>query len=480
MTDIVSQAEPAPEAIAEPDGPVGKLPRGAIAWAIFEGARNPYVVLITIYIFAPYLAATLIGDPVKGQEVISRFNTYASIVIMFTAPFLGAAIDRLGRRKGWLAAIVMLMSPLMFLLWWARPDGSGIPVYGALGITLALNILFPWSEVVHNSLLVGAAGLKKAHKASGLALALGNAFALITLGFTAWAFALPGNVDWAWVPAHPLFGLDPIQHEQERIVGPMAGITFAIGAFPLFFLTPDVKSTGVKIGQAFASGASQLWKMVRTVREFKDASVFLIARMFYIDGMTAILLYAGVYAAGVMGFDSLTLLIYGIILTVISVIGGGIGGLLDAKLGPRTAVRVEIFMTLVGIIAFLGMAKDRILYFWHWDPATHAHLWNGPVFYTLPSVIFLLIGFNNAIFITAHYASSRTLLTRLTPPSQTGAFFGVFALSGSATLWLGSLLVNLGTRIFHTQQGGFATIALLLAVGFIGLMFVKGGGRESA
>jgi UMF1 family MFS transporter len=91
--------------------------------------------------------------------------------------------------------------------------------------------------------------------------------------------------------------------------------------------------------------------------------------------------------------------------------------------------------------------------------------------------VFLGIGFFNAVFITAHFASSRTLLTRLTPPAQTGAFFGVFALSGTATSWLGPFLVNQGTRIFKSQQGGFATITLLLAVGLTGLMFVRGGGR---
>jgi UMF1 family MFS transporter len=138
-------------------------------------------------------------------------------------------------------------------------------------------------------------------------------------------------------------------------------------------------------------------------------------------------------------------------------------------------VQIEIFMSLLGIIAFLGMAPDRILYFWHWDPAAHVALWNGPFFRTLPEWIFLLIGFSNAVFITAQFASSRTLLTRLTPPERTGAFFGVYALSGTATSWLGPFLVNQGTRIFKTQQGGFATIIGLLAVGFVGLLFVRGG-----
>jgi UMF1 family MFS transporter len=40
--------------------------------------------------------------------------------------------------------------------------------------------------------------------------------------------------------------------------------------------------------------------------------------------------------------------------------------------------------------------------------------------------------------------------------------------------------VNLGTRLTHTQQGGFASIILLLSVGLTGLFFVRGAGRKRA
>ena len=46
--------------------------------------------------------------------------------------------------------------------------------------------------------------------------------------------------------------------------------------------------------------------------------------------------------------------------------------------------------------------------------------------------------------------------------------------------WLAPGLVNIGTRVTHSQQGGFASIILLLAIGLVGLFFVKGGGREVA
>jgi len=459
--------------------PTKGLSRGAAAWSFFEGARNPYVILITIYIFMPYFAAVVVGDPVKGQEAVAAYGQYSGWIVMATAPFLGASIDKIGRRKGWLALVVCLMIPLMWALWFTTPDGKGLSVGMVIAIATAIGVLFSYSEVLHNSLLVRAAGLGDAHKASALALALGNAFALGALVFTAWAFALPGKVSWGWVPAAPLFGLNPAMHETDRIVAPMAATIFALGAIPLFLFTPDAPKSGVPLLQAIRTGARDLIRMVSTMKNYRDAAIFLIARMFYVDGMTAVLLFAGVYARGVMHFDALTMLFYGIILTVLAVFGGFVGGWLDSWLGAKRSVQVEIGISLIGVFAILGMSPDTILFFWHFDPAAHAPLWNGPFFRTLPELIFLLIGFSNATFITAHYASSRTLLTRLTPPDQTGTFFGVYALSGTATVWLGSFLVNLGTHLFHSQQGGFGMISILLSFGFLGLLFVRGDGRTA-
>lgn len=457
-----------------------KLSKGAVSWSLFEGARNPYIILVTIYIFAPYVASVMVGDPVRGQAVISRWSQYSGWVVMATAPLLGASIDQMGRRKFWMALIVMAMVPMMAALWFAKPDLSGLSVLTTMLLITAIGIGFSYSEVLHNSLLVRAAGMKAAHKASGLALALGNGFSVIALAFTAWAFALPGKVTWSWVPKVPLFGLDVATHEHERVVALMAAGIFAVGALPLFLFTPDAEPTGIPIGTALKNGAATLWRMLTTVRQFKDAAVYLLSRMFYVDGMNAILIYAGVYAVGVMKWHALEMLAYGVLLSVLAVLGGFVGRWMDEALGPKNSVRVSIGVSLVGIIGFLGMAPDRILYIWAFDPAAHAPLWDGPVFRTLPEVIFLLIGFSNAVFITAQYASSRTLLTRLTPPEQTGAFFGVYALSGVATGWLGPMMVNLGTNLTHTQQGGFATIIILLAIGFVGLMFVRGGGRQNA
>jgi UMF1 family MFS transporter len=483
LNDIPSAEIHGPSSVVDPPliagvGGDGKLNRGAVSWSIFEGGRDPYVILITIYIFMPYVASTLVGDPVRGQEVISRWAQYAGWIVFATAPFLGASIDKLGRRKGWLALIVSAMVPMIAALWWAKPGGGGLSVTTTMLLATLASVLFSYSEVLHNSLLVRAAGLHSAHKASGLALSLGNLASVIALAFTAWAFALPGKVHWGWVPAAPLFGLDPATHEPERVVALMSAGILLLGSIPLFLFTPDAPRSSVPALKAFSEGARDLIGMIKTVRRYRDAVVYLASRMLFVDGMNAVLVYIGVYAVGVMKWGALEMLAYGILLSVFAVFGGFVGRFLDHRVGPKVALQIQIFMTILGLLAVLGMAPDRILYLWHYDAAAHPAIWAGPVFKSLPDVVFILIGFSNAIFITAQYASSRTMLTRLTPPEQTGAFFGVYALSGVATSWLAPTLVNLGTSLTKSQQGGFATIVVLLVVGLIGVLFVRGGGRR--
>ncbi|MDB5463628.1 MAG: hypothetical protein JWP28_2328 [Phenylobacterium sp.] len=482
MSELKPLDADGPAAIVEPPtiamvGGDGKLTLGGYAWSIFEGGRDPFIILVTIYIFMPYVASVLVGDPVRGQATISSWDQIIGWVVVVTAPFLGASIDKLGPRKPWLGLIVGLMVPMIAALWFARP-GGWMTLAMLATLYIGARLLFVYAEVLHNSMLIRAAGLRAAHKASALALSLGNAASVVALAFTAWAFALPGKVHWSWVPAAPLFGLNPLTHEPERVVALMAAGLLAVGSIPLFLFTPDAPRTGVPVLTAWGNGAAELWRMLKTVRRYKDAVIYLASRMFFVDGMNAVLIYAGVYAIGVMKWGPLEMLAYGIMLSVLAVGGGFLARWLDGVLGPKAALRIQISVTAVCLTAMLGIAPDRLFYFWPYDAAAHAPLWGGPVFRHLPDWAFIGIGFLNAIFITGQYASSRTLLTRLTPPEQTGAFFGVYALSGVATLWLAPTLVNIGTTMTHSQQGGFASIIVLLVIGLIGLAFVKGGGRE--
>jgi hypothetical protein len=57
-----------PPVISEIGGDAKSVSTAGIAGQIFEGGRDPYVILMTIYIFIPYVSSVMVGDPVRGQE----------------------------------------------------------------------------------------------------------------------------------------------------------------------------------------------------------------------------------------------------------------------------------------------------------------------------------------------------------------------------------------------------------------------------
>jgi len=454
-----------------------RLNLGAASWSLYEGARDPYVILIVIYVFYPYFATAVVGDPVKGQTLVANIAMISGLCVAFTGPLLGASIDKIGRRKPLLILMTALMLPLLVGLWWIKPGPGGLGL-GVSSVMLGLlGLVFAYSELLHNSMLTRAATPKQAPYASGLALSLGNFFSVFMLVFVLWAFALPGKVDWSFIPRHPLFGLDPLKHETDRIVGPVVAVCLAVLAIPIFLFTPDAPRSQIGLAKALGQGWQGLKATFRTLKGHRSAAVFLGSRMLYTDGMTALLVFTGVYAAGVMHWHTLELLAYGVMLSIFAVIGGQVGARLDAHLGSRRAVQIEILAAACGLFLLLGMGVDKIV-FVPYDTAAHAPLWHGPIYRTLPEVIFLVIGCCNAVFVTAQYASSRTFLTRLAPAGQSASFFGLYALSGTVTVWLGSALVRIFTGVFKSQQAGFLPIALLLLLGFIGMLFVKHDGKE--
>ncbi|GGE09672.1 MFS transporter [Polymorphobacter glacialis] len=450
--------------------------RAANAWALAQATRDPFVIMISIYIFAPFYVTRVIGDPVLGQTLVASANKWGGWFVMLSAPLLGAMIDRLGPRKPWLAGVVTMMVLLTAALWFTPVGGGGLPPGAVLVILAAMTALFAYHEMLHNALLLPAAGMEGAGRASGLALAGGNAVSVLMLVGVLFAFALPGKVDWSWLPAVPMLGLNAALGEPDRIPALIVAVVMGLGAIPLFRLVPDMARTVLSVPQALRAGAGDLARLVREARGHRNPLVFLLARMIYTDGLTAILVFGGLYAAGRMQWATLEMLGYGIILSLAAVVGGLLAGWLDDRIGPKLALKLELSVLMVMQTMTLGMAHDRILF----RPWAGTPFWDGPMFTTLPEVVFLSIGCVLAVCVCAAYASSRTMLTRVAPPEKMGVFFGLYVLSGSATMWLGPLLIEAATRAGGTQAWGMAPVVGMLAVGLVVLMFVKGGGRLEA
>ena len=446
------------------------LSASARSWALFQGGRDPWLILIGIYIFIPWFATEFVGDPVRGQALVARAATAVGWVVALTVPLIGLILDRTGRRKPWLLLAAGLMVPTVAALWWARPDGGGLSVEGVLGLHVAASILFGWSDVVFNAMLMPAAGHAQAHRASGLALALANGVSLLLLVTVLALFILPGQVP--GLPSSPLFGLDPARGEPQRAVAWLVAGSITLGLIPLLLFTRDAPATGVRLGAAVRGSLRDLRALLARVSTRRDAAVFLGSRMLFADGLLAIFTFSGIYAAGVLGWGAGELVAMGLLFSLFAAGGGLLAARLDGRLGPRRALGWEVALALAALLFLVGLAPGEVLYL----PYAGGPVWDGPVFTTLPELLYLASGSLISVGIASSIASSRTLMTRLVPEDELGAWFGLYGLSGTATAWLGPLLVGWATAAFGSQRAGFAPVVLLLLAGLVGLRFVRGGG----
>ncbi|MBC7103551.1 MAG: MFS transporter [Parvibaculum sp.] len=120
--------------------------RGQLSWALFEWARNPYVILITIYIFSPCFTSTVAGDPVRGQTIwgniiILCFTLWAFMLpgaagwsFVLEVPLFGidAGAHENSRISGLIVAVWLLVFSLPLLLWTPDVKGERVPVGKAI------------------------------------------------------------------------------------------------------------------------------------------------------------------------------------------------------------------------------------------------------------------------------------------------------------------------------------------------------------
>jgi UMF1 family MFS transporter len=448
-------------------------PLGQYSWALFEWARNPYVLLVTIYLFAPYFSKTVVGDPVRGQALWGTIAAVGGLMVAALAPWLGAIADAGGRRKPWIGFYVVILAGASLLMWFAPPHASRAELLFVGALVALGNTSYEFSAVFHNSLLPTIAPPRKVAGLSGLGLALTNAAGVLLLVIMLVCFALPGKVPWGFIPSHPLFGIDNVAgHEDERLAGPASAIWLLVFAIPLFLFTPDRPSGKVGLIDAAVAGVRSVARTVRSLGHYRNVGAYLLARLFFNDGMTAVLTFGGIYAASTFNWGAIEMMLYGIELSIFAVIGGFLGGWLDDHLGSKRAIFVSIGGTALAGLASLTMAPDRIFWFIPYD--IHAGpVWSLPFFRTWPELIFLGVVDFTAVLITAGYANSRTMLARIAPTEKITEFFGLYQLSGTSTTFLATGFVGWLTAVSHSQRIGLLGETVFLAIGLILMFFVR-------
>lgn len=436
--------------------------RGVFSWMLFDWAAQPYHTLIITFIFAPYFAASVAATPTEGQELWGWATGIAGLVIAVLAPIFGAIADASGPRKPWIALFSLFAIIGAGLMYYGAADGLG-SVNFILGAFILALVGIEFAAIFTNAMMPTLVPRAEMGKLSGSGWALGYVGGVISLIIVLTLMSADAETGKTLIGLDPILGLDPARHQGDRASAPFSALWYLIFVLPLFIFTPDIarSTTGLRVGE----GLKQLGETLASLPQRQSFFAFLVTSMLYRDGLNALYAFGGIYAAGVLGLTIIQIGIFGILAAVTGAIGAFTGGRLDARFGPRPVVFASCWLLVLACLTVVSTTQDLVLFI---VPVDNANL---------PLIVFygagaLIGGAGGSL-----QAASRTLLIDQVKAGEATKAFGLYALTGRATAFIGPFAIAAVTMATHSQRLGITPIIALLALGAIGLIWVKQKGE---
>ncbi|MBN2733039.1 MAG: MFS transporter [Balneolaceae bacterium] len=414
--------------------------KGALfSWALYDWANSAFFAVIQTFVFATYFIQSVAENDTIGSTQWGNTISAAGLVIAFAGPILGAIADQFGRRKPWIVGFSLLCIAATAGLWFVQPGSDYILL--ALVLVFLGTVGSECAIIFYNAMLPDLASKERMGRWSGWAWGLGYAGGMVCLIVALYGFI---EVD------VPPFGLNPEFSEPVRATFVLVAIWYLLFSLPLFLKTPDTKSTPISFSKATSNGWSQIKKSISHLKKYHHILHFLIARMVFIDALATVFAFGGIYAAGTFDMEPAQVLMFGVGLNVTAGIGAGLFAWVDDWLGSRLTMLISLGALIVITSAIL--LATSVTWFW-------------------------VAGLTLGVFVGPVQAASRTYMARVAPDHLKNQMFGLLALSGKVTAFIGPFLVGWLTYFAGSQRIGMSVIVVLFLLGFVLLLRVPDAGE---
>jgi MFS transporter, UMF1 family len=437
------------------------------SWVMFDWSTQPFFTLITTFVFSPYFAARLASNPVEGQALWGYATAAAGFVIAILSPVLGAVADAGGSRKPWIAVFSVLLVLASFSMWWAAPGVDGAVAIALVAFAIG-TIGAEFATVFNNAMMPDLVDEERLGWLSGTGWAVGYLGGLVSLGVTLGFLIGDPDTGLTLLGNPPILGLAPALFEGDRASGPFTAIWYVIFVIPLFLFVPDVPRR-MKLAAAARAGWRDLVATLSRLRSHSNAARYLVAHMIYTDGLVALFAFGAIYAAGTFGWSSIELGLFGILFLVTGTVGALVGGRLDDRIGPKKLIAGCLVILILASLGILSVDRGHIAFVIQVPPATA----DGGLFNSISEKAYFALGAVIGAIAGPLQSASRTLLVRVSPRERITEFFGLYALSGKVTSFLGPLAVSALTMVSGSQRIGISILLVFFIGGAIVLLGVR-------
>lgn len=431
--------------------------REVFSWCLYDFANSAFATTILAVIFNRYYAGviargaegvpiTLFGTThqVHGAALFNFVVTISMLVVAITAPILGAWADSRRAKKKFLSVYILIGVISTGML---STAGPGEWLWGGIWFIFA-NIAFAGGNVYYNAFLRDIASPDEMGRVSGWGWGtgyLGGGLLLLInlvmlqkpewLGFAAGSLNvhhtfLTVSVWWALFSIPLLVNL----HEPGE---PLEKLTIA----------EQARQTFQRLGTSF-----------RHIRNYRQLWRFLIAYLFFNDGIETVILMAAIFGDEVLGMGQGLLIGYFLLIQFTAFGGSLLFGRISSRFGNKSSLMATLVIWCGVVIAayFIG--------------------WTGH-----PIKEYFVLGVVAGMVMGASQSLARALQGTFTPVGHEAEFFGFFAVSGRFASLFGPLTYGAVVAVTGSLRLAILTLVVFFLLGIVLLMWVnEEEGRRSA
>lgn len=388
-------------------------------WSLFDFANTSFSIVVVTLIFAVYFKKTIANGQAIGDFYWSLATSISMIITGLISPVLGAAADYATGKKRFLLFFTLLCIVSTALLYFTGPG----TIFYAIVIFIIANVGFESGLVFYDSFLPEITTPKNYGRVSGYGFGMGYLGSLVTLAI-AYPFITGGYI-------------------KETFI--LSALFFLVFAFPLFIYLkekqkkPVVKESYIKIG------AKRVLTTIRNLRHYKNLAWFLLAFFFYIEGVNTVIFFSGNYASTTIGFSEEELLLFFITVQTTAILGSVVFGIFADSIGQKKSILISLVLWLVMVVL---------------------------AFYVKEKSSFYFVGLLAGSVMGATQSTSRSLMSKLTPPDKKTEFFGFYSFFGKSSAVLGPLVFGVISYATNSQRIAILSIAVFFIAGFLILLKV--------
>jgi UMF1 family MFS transporter len=395
--------------------------KATLSWALGDWANSAYTTTV-IAVFFPiffkqYWAADL--APTESTFYLGLSNSINSIILFAVAPFLGALADISGRKKIYLMFFTAVGALTLIAFYFINKGSWG----WALAFYTISNVGYWISNIFYDALIMNVSDDDNISFVSSLGFSLGYLGGGLLIVLNAWAVASPAT-----------FGL-PDAAAAVKWSFLSVALWWILFSIPLYLNVHETGNGGERV--TFHKTFAVVFATLKRMKQHRNLFLFLLAYIFYIDGVNTIIKMAVDFALSI-GLNSNDLIKAIILVQFIGFPATLLYAWMAHKIGDRRAlfIGLGIYAGATVFSYFINSSRE---------------------FYMLAVVTGLAQGGLQAI--------SRSYFGRMTPKESSGEFFGIYNMVGKFSAILGPLFIGLMNIWTQNPRISILVILLFFAIG---------------